>query len=68
MPVSIIGGQWVFGRGGGAGGVGANWTVYPDTGWVGGVLSNYDDVPLPEICLAEAEAVTGEHVESPEGG
>ncbi|WP_431935438.1 serine hydrolase domain-containing protein [Micromonospora sp. RP3T] len=68
MPVSIIGGQWVFGRGGGAGGVGANWTVYPDTGWVGVVLSNYDDVPLLEICLAEAEAVTGEHVESPEGG
>ncbi|SCG64111.1 serine hydrolase domain-containing protein [Micromonospora humi] len=68
MPVSIIGDQWVFGRGGGAGGVGANWTVYPDSGWVGVVLSNYDDMPLLEICLAEIEAVTGVRLDPPEGG
>ena len=68
MPVSIIGGQWVIGRGGGAGGVGANWTVYPDTGWVGVVLSNYDDMPLLEICAREVEAVTGERVDLPGGG
>ncbi|MFI7157294.1 serine hydrolase domain-containing protein [Micromonospora chalcea] len=68
MPVSIIGGQWVIGRGGGAGGVGANWTIYPDTGWVGVVLSNYDDMPLLEICLREVEAVTGQHIDPPGGG
>lgn len=68
MPVSIVGGQWLIGRGGGTGGGGANWTIYPDTGWVGVVLSNYDDIPLLEICLREVEAVTGEKVDPPGGG
>jgi CubicO group peptidase (beta-lactamase class C family) len=68
MPVSIINGQWVIGRGGGAGGIGANWTIYPDTGWVGVVLSNYDDIPLLDICLQEAAAVTGGPVDPPGGG
>ena len=68
MPVSIVGGQWVIGRGGGAGGGGANWTIYPDTGWVGVVLSNYDDIPLLEICLRELEAVTGQRIDPPGGG
>jgi CubicO group peptidase (beta-lactamase class C family) len=68
MPVAIIGGQWVIGRGGGTGGSGANWSIYPDTGWVGVVLSNYDDVPLLEICQRESEAVTGQPVDPPGGG
>ncbi|PZW03356.1 CubicO group peptidase, beta-lactamase class C family [Micromonospora phaseoli] len=68
MPISIIGGQWVIGRGGGTGGGGANWTIYPDTGWVGVVLSNYDDMPLLEICLQEVEAVTGQRLDPPGGG
>jgi CubicO group peptidase (beta-lactamase class C family) len=68
MPVSIINGQWVIGRGGGAGGIGANWDIYPDTGWVGVVLSNYDEIPLVEICLKELEAVTGQPVDPPGGG
>jgi CubicO group peptidase (beta-lactamase class C family) len=68
MPVSIINGQWVIGRGGGAGGIGANWDIYPDTGWVGVVLSNYDEIPLFEICLKELEAVTGQPVDPPGGG
>ena len=68
MPVSIINGQWVFGRGGGGGGVGANWSVYPDSGWVGVILSNDDGVPLLDICLREAEAVTGAPVNPPGGG
>ena len=68
MPVSIINGQWVIGRGGGAGGIGANWDIYPDTGWVGVVLSNYDEIPLFEICLEELEAVTGQPVDPPGGG
>lgn len=68
MPVAIINGQWVIGRGGGTGGSGANWDIYPDTGWVGVVLSNYDDIPLQEICLRELEAVTGQPVDPPGGG
>jgi CubicO group peptidase (beta-lactamase class C family) len=68
MPVSIINGQWVIGRGGGAGGIGANWDIYPDTGWVGVVLSNYDEIPLFEICLEELEAITGQPVDPPGGG
>lgn len=68
MPVSIINGQWVIGRGGGGGGVGANWSIYPDTGWVGVVLSNQDGVPLLDICLREAEAITGAPVNPPGGG
>ncbi|MEU1883970.1 serine hydrolase domain-containing protein [Micromonospora rifamycinica] len=68
MPVSIVNGQWVIGRGGGAGGVGANWSIYPDTGWVGVVLANSDGVPMLDICLREAAAVTGGPVGPPGGG
>ncbi|MBM2618492.1 beta-lactamase family protein [Actinoplanes sp. LDG1-06] len=59
MPIHITEGQWVFGRGGGGPGVGANWNVYPDTGWVGVVLSNSDNSALLEILEKEAEVVTG---------
>ena len=68
MPVHIINGQWVVGRGGGGGGIGANWNIYPDTGWVGVVLSNYDDIPLQEILTRETEAVTGAPVDPGGGG
>ena len=68
MPVSIIGDQWVFGRGGGAAGGAANWSIYPDTGWVGVVLSNYDEIPLREICLQEVKAITGVTLDPPGGG
>jgi CubicO group peptidase (beta-lactamase class C family) len=68
MPVSITNGQWVFGRGGGAGGIGADWSVYPDTGWVGVVLSNCDGVPLLDILLREAATITGAPVNPPGGG
>jgi CubicO group peptidase (beta-lactamase class C family) len=68
MPVSITNGQWVIGRGGAAGGIGANWDIYPDTGWVGVVLSNSDNTPLLEICLEELAAVTGQPVDPPGGG
>jgi CubicO group peptidase (beta-lactamase class C family) len=68
MPTSITNGQWVFGRGGAAGGVGADWSVYPDTGWVGVVLCNDDNVPMLDILLREAEAITGAPVDPPGGG
>jgi len=68
MPISIVNGQWVIGRGGGAGGIGANWSIYPDTGWVGVILTNCDGVPLLDVCLREVAAVTGAPVNPPGGG
>lgn len=59
MPVKLIGGQWVTGRGGANPGSAVNWHVYPDSGWVGVVLSNYDGVPMQEILEQEGLAVMG---------
>ncbi|MEW2527464.1 serine hydrolase domain-containing protein [Streptomyces sp. NPDC047071] len=59
MPVHITNGQWLWGRAGGDPGVGASWNIYPDTGWVGVILSNCDGVPLWEIIDREIQAVTG---------
>ena len=56
---SIVGGQWVIQRAGGNPGVGANWNIYPDTDWVGVILTNRDDVPLPEMIEKETQAITG---------
>ena len=55
----IVGGQWALQRAGGDAGVCANWTSYPDTGWVGVILANRDDVPLTEMIGREMQAVTG---------
>ena len=55
----ITGGQWVFQRAGADPGVGANWTIYPDTGWTGVILTNRDDIPLLEMLGREQQAVTG---------
>lgn len=59
VAVEIAGGQWTFQRAGGNPGVGANWSVYPDTGWVGVILSNREGVPLAEMIGRETQAVTG---------
>jgi CubicO group peptidase (beta-lactamase class C family) len=73
MPVHIINGingtQWTFSRGGGGGGISVNWNVYPDTGWVGVVLSNYDDLPeFGDILAREQQAITGQPVDPGGGG
>ncbi|WP_433323983.1 serine hydrolase domain-containing protein [Spirillospora sp. CA-294931] len=60
MPVSITGGQWLWGRAGGDPGVGASWNIYPDTGWVGVILTNHDGAPLWEIIEQETRAITGQ--------
>jgi CubicO group peptidase (beta-lactamase class C family) len=67
-PVAtIMKGQRVLGRAGGNPGSGANWSIYPDTDWVGVVLGNYDgDMPLQEIIQQENQAVTGQP--APAGG
>jgi CubicO group peptidase (beta-lactamase class C family) len=68
-PLHLLHGrQWVLSRGGGGGGIGANWSIYLDTGWVGVVLSNYDDIPLVEILQMETQAITGQAVDAPGGG
>jgi CubicO group peptidase (beta-lactamase class C family) len=69
-PLSILNGtQWVFGRGGGGGGIAANWNVYPDIDWVGVVLSNSDDLlDFGEILAQEQQAITGQPVDPPGGG
>jgi CubicO group peptidase (beta-lactamase class C family) len=59
IPVHIVGGQWVFQRAGGNPGVGANWDIYPYTGWVGVILINRDGAPLVEMIDREAQAITG---------
>ncbi|QES10637.1 class A beta-lactamase-related serine hydrolase [Streptomyces venezuelae] len=59
MPVGLVGGQWVWGRAGANPGVGAGWTIYPDTGWVGVILTNRDGAPLWEIVEQETRAVIG---------
>ncbi|MFE1951658.1 serine hydrolase domain-containing protein [Streptomyces sp. NPDC059524] len=59
MPVSLISGQWVNGRAGVNPGSVASWNIYPDTGWVGVILGNYDDVPFQEIIQREIQAVIG---------
>ncbi|MBT0769078.1 beta-lactamase family protein [Kineosporia sp. J2-2] len=59
VPVHIVGGQWEFSRAGANPGVGASWSIYPDTGWVGVVLGNTDGLPLQEMSLRMTEAVTG---------
>lgn len=68
MPVHIVQGQWVFERGGANPGVGANWDIYPDTGWVGVILANCDEVPLQEMAEQELQAITGQPVSGGGGG
>ncbi|WP_433541336.1 serine hydrolase domain-containing protein [Streptosporangium sandarakinum] len=67
IPIDIVNGQWMFQRAGGNPGVGANWSIYPDTGWVGVILSNRDSdgVSLQDMIGRETQAVTGA---SPGGG
>ncbi|MCO5992707.1 serine hydrolase domain-containing protein [Actinoallomurus rhizosphaericola] len=64
IPVSIVNGQWMYQRAGGNPGVGANWDIYPYTGWVGVILGNGGDVPLREMIGQEMQAITG----APAGG
>ncbi|MEU6818982.1 serine hydrolase domain-containing protein [Streptomyces atriruber] len=59
MPISLVSGQWVNGRAGVNPGSNASWNIYPDSGWVGVILSNYDDVPFQEIIQREMDAIIG---------
>lgn len=59
MPVGLVGGAWLKGRAGANPGSVASWNVYPDSGWVGVILANHDDVPFRELIEQEIRAVTG---------
>lgn len=65
IAIDIVEGQWAYQRSGGNPGVGANWSIYPDTGWVGVILTNRDGAPLVDMIGQELRAVTGA---SPGGG
>jgi hypothetical protein len=68
IPVKIIKGQWVCGRAGAAPGIGANWNIYPNTGWVGVALANCDGAPLAEMSQREVQVITGQPPVSGGGG
>ena len=59
IPIHIVNGQWQYQRAGGNPGVGANWSIYPYTGWVAVTLINRDGVPLQELLGQETQAITG---------
>jgi CubicO group peptidase (beta-lactamase class C family) len=61
LAISIVDGRWVYQRAGGNPGVGANWSIYPDTGWVGVILinSDADGVSLQDLLGQETQAITG---------
>ncbi|MEW2354036.1 serine hydrolase domain-containing protein [Spirillospora sp. NPDC029432] len=64
-PAHIVAGQWELSRGGIHPGSCSHWSIYPDTGWVGVILANQDDIPLQEIAGKQRQAITGT---SPGGG
>ncbi|MFG2018405.1 serine hydrolase domain-containing protein [Actinomadura geliboluensis] len=55
----IVEGQWELGRGGPHPGSSTYYSIYPDSGWVGVILGNYDDIPLQEITGRQTQAITG---------
>ncbi|MBO0867232.1 MAG: beta-lactamase family protein, partial [Micromonosporaceae bacterium] len=67
---SIVNGQWMYQRAGGNPGVGANWDIYPDTGWVGVILTNRDsdNASLVDIIGQEMQAITGAPASGGSGG
>ncbi|WP_301175363.1 serine hydrolase domain-containing protein [Actinomadura geliboluensis] len=55
----IVEGRWELGRGGLHPGSSTYYSIYPDSGWVGVILSNYDDIPLQEITGRQTQAIAG---------
>ncbi|MEV6349307.1 serine hydrolase domain-containing protein [Actinoplanes sp. NPDC051851] len=59
LPIHMSNGQWQYQRAGGNPGVGANWSIYPDSGFAGIILGNRDGVSLIDVLAQEEYAVTG---------
>ncbi|GAA2605295.1 serine hydrolase domain-containing protein [Paractinoplanes durhamensis] len=68
IAMHISNGQWQWQRAGGNPGVGANWSIYPDTGWVAVILGNSDGAPLQEMLAQEEQAITGATADGGAGG
>ncbi|GGT87654.1 serine hydrolase domain-containing protein [Actinomadura citrea] len=70
IPISIVNGQWMYQRAGGNPGVGANWSIYPYTGWVGIILTNRDSDggSLVDVLGQEMKAITGAEPDPGSGG
>ncbi|MFE9658978.1 serine hydrolase [Streptomyces sp. NPDC005955] len=65
LAINIVNGQWKYQRAGGNPGVGANWSIYPYTGWVAVTLINRDTDSLVDILNRQTQAITGT---APSGG
>jgi len=65
LAIDIVNGQWEYQRAGGNPGVGANWSIYPYTGWVAVTLINRDSDSLVGILDQQTQAITGA---APAGG
>ncbi|MFJ7497970.1 serine hydrolase domain-containing protein [Streptomyces sp. NPDC097727] len=65
LAIDIVNGQWEYQRAGGNPGVGANWSIYPYTGWVAVTLINRDSDSLVDILEQQTQAITGA---APSGG
>jgi CubicO group peptidase (beta-lactamase class C family) len=65
LAIDIVNGQWEYQRAGGNPGVGANWSIYPNTGWVAVTLINRDSDSLVDILEQETQVITGA---APSGG
>jgi CubicO group peptidase (beta-lactamase class C family) len=70
LAIDIVNGQWEYQRAGGNPGVGANWSIYPYTGWVGVIVANRDSdgVSLQDLIGREMQAITGASPGGPGGG
>lgn len=64
----IVEGQWELGRGGPHPGSCIYYSIYPDIGWVGLVLSNHDDIPIREILGKQTQAIAGASPGDGDGG
>nr|WP_240981709.1 MULTISPECIES: beta-lactamase family protein [unclassified Streptomyces] len=49
MPVGLVSGQRLWSRAGADPGVGAGWSIRPDTGWIGVIFTNRDGAPLGDM-------------------
>jgi CubicO group peptidase (beta-lactamase class C family) len=68
LAIDIVNGQWQYQRAGGNPGGGANWSIYPDTGWVAVTLINRDSDSLVDILGRETQAITGAVTSGGAGG
>jgi CubicO group peptidase (beta-lactamase class C family) len=65
LAIHMVNSEWEYQRAGANPGVGANWSIYPYTGWVAVTLINRDTDAMLDILTKQTQAITGA---SPGGG